>query len=116
MWNTYANCIIFASSITLAFATESLYMLDSIRNVYSNLHVDAEQWIGAPKDANTVDVPMYREPVATTSACAESGVALVKIGEQMCCMDVRLSLHHSFVEENASYKRNHTREPTPTHM
>ncbi|KAJ1786406.1 hypothetical protein LPJ62_003801 [Coemansia sp. RSA 2167] len=102
--------------ITLAFATESFYMLDSIRNVFRNLHVNAERWIDAPKDVEPVDVPMYREPVATTSACAESGVALVEIGEQMRHMDVRLSFHNSFADDDASCKRNRTREPTPMHM
>ncbi|KAJ2483372.1 transcriptional regulator opi1 [Coemansia sp. RSA 2131] len=120
---------------TLAFATESFYMLDSVRNVFSNLHANAERWIGAPKhDTEPIAAPMYREPVATTSAravrqplrrrmpsvdegvCAESGMALVEIGEQMRRMDVRLPSRHSFVEDDASCKRNRTREPTPTRM
>ncbi|KAJ1745279.1 hypothetical protein LPJ58_006240, partial [Coemansia sp. RSA 1591] len=102
--------------ITLAFATESFYMLDSIRNVFSNLHVNDERWIDAPKYVEPVYVPIYREPVATTSACAESGVALVEIGEQMRRMDVRLPLHRSFADDDASCKRNRTREPTPMRM
>ncbi|KAJ2555422.1 transcriptional regulator opi1 [Coemansia sp. RSA 1878] len=127
---------------TLAFATESFYMLDSVRNVFSNLHANAERWIGAPKDIEPVAAPMYREPVApmyrepvaTTSAraarqplrrrmpsvdgavCAESGMELVEIGEQMRRMDVRPPSRHSFVEDDASCKRNRTREPTPTRM
>ncbi|KAJ2498635.1 transcriptional regulator opi1 [Coemansia sp. RSA 1972] len=127
---------------TLAFATESFYMLDSVRNVFSNLHANAERWIGAPKDVEPVAAPMYREPVAqmyrepvaTTSAraarrplrrrmpsvdgaaCTESGVALVEIGEQMRRMDVRPPSRHSFIEDDASCKRNRTREPTPTRM
>ncbi|KAJ2815561.1 transcriptional regulator opi1, partial [Coemansia erecta] len=129
---------------TLAFATESLYMLDSVRGVFSNLHANAERWIGRPKDAaaaEPVPAPPYREPAsasAVTSAravrqplrrrmprassgaavCApEDGVALVEIGEQMRRMDVRPPSRHSHVDDDSgSCKRNRTREPTPTRM
>ncbi|KAJ1953609.1 transcriptional regulator opi1, partial [Linderina pennispora] len=96
---------------TLAFATESFYMLDSVRNVFQNLYANAERWVGAPAEqpetvplveARERPVPVRRPPkklppgLAMTPAEEPSGKrlstqSLVEIGEQMRRMDMSQS-------------------------
>ncbi|KAJ1948706.1 transcriptional regulator opi1 [Linderina macrospora] len=57
---------------TLAFATESFYMLDNVRNVFQNLYVNAERWVGAPSTTNGSAAPEGEEgvPLVAVSAAA----------------------------------------------
>ncbi|KAJ2327160.1 transcriptional regulator opi1, partial [Coemansia sp. RSA 2681] len=140
---------------TLAFATESFYMLDNVRSVFQNLYTNAERWIGAPPvqvptttdgDAGNPSLTAYRDPPPAFDEYASSPAAwqrqnggnrqrlplgssavaseqpgasnnsqsLVDIGERMRRMDVDTSYCND--DDAVSFKRNRTREPTPTRL
>ncbi|KAJ2741316.1 transcriptional regulator opi1 [Coemansia sp. BCRC 34301] len=119
---------------TLAFATESFYMLDSVRAVFQGLYSNAERWIGAPPVSEAefssrtayrdqppavfaeYAVPPWQRPQGgsaahrlplNTATGGEGGGSLGDIGERMRRMDV------DGEDDIVSFKRNRTREPTP---
>ncbi|KAJ2058356.1 transcriptional regulator opi1 [Coemansia sp. S146] len=125
---------------TLAFATESFHMLDSVRAVFQNLYTNAERWIGAPPvQAPAESAPAYRDPpppppalaaessawqrhttrrrlpVASHAEPLPSSQSLADIGERMRRMDVDNHYMEDY-DDAVSFKRNRTREPTPTRL
>ncbi|KAJ2018641.1 transcriptional regulator opi1 [Coemansia sp. RSA 455] len=121
---------------TLAFATESFHMLDNVRAVFQGLYTNAERWIGAPPVQVPAENTQYRDPpVPSQPAFAESSAwqrprrrlplathaepmlpssqSLADIGERMRRMDVDYTDDY---DDAVSFKRNRTREPTPTHV
>ncbi|KAJ2886757.1 transcriptional regulator opi1 [Coemansia aciculifera] len=122
---------------TLAFATESFHMLDNVRAVFQNLYTNAERWIGAPPvQAPVESAPAYRDPppalaaessarqrhttrrrlpVASHAEPLPSSQSLADIGERMRRMDVDNHYMEDY-DDAVSFKRNRTREPTPTRL
>ncbi|KAJ2491077.1 transcriptional regulator opi1 [Coemansia sp. RSA 2050] len=128
---------------TLTFAMESFHMLDSVRAVFQGLYNNAERWIGtaAPVPAVPPLPPppdskqAYRDPPPQISGessawhrphatrrrlplnntgeplLGANSRSLADIGERMRLMGV----DHD-CEDTVSFKRNRTREPTPTRL
>ncbi|KAJ2161548.1 transcriptional regulator opi1 [Coemansia sp. RSA 552] len=131
---------------TLALATESFTMLDSLRGVFVHLQTNAERWVGSDQPDQPVAAPQYREPSGSAAQSpaprlppplppppppSSSGgqdrrlsvASLVDIGEQMRRMDMaspspesRYRVSYLMNDDEGTTKRSRTREPTPTRM
>ncbi|KAJ1988723.1 transcriptional regulator opi1 [Coemansia umbellata] len=112
---------------TLAFATESFHMLDSVRRVFHNLYVNAERWMGVetapqPPDDSTEGNEFtgyralaHKRPGASTPTLPLSTSDEPFVGGRVAMVELE-QMHISQPPDlhSRAHKRNRTREPSPT--